>query len=603
MRTERLKQFQKTLVSEYLYRSQFLFLMISLISGFITVGGIGVIQWMQGDYNRAIYDFISLAPFLIFFFLFFVKKKLNLTTIASLSGILFSTIAGFYTGGVYGSALVYHFLIPVLIAFLLRFEQGIYLFITYLIILTSVLILQLTDFLSTVFEIGQLIVVVFNAYLLTTFCAFISHRQEKVLFALNRERFLDSLTGYPNRTRMLRDLSGMQQPALLLVNIDNFKEVNDIFGYRDGDEILIKTADYLQDLLDQGIVYRLSGSDFGILLELNEDDSEILKDILTKQVRKLLSSMEPLSLTEKSLTVDISIGVAFSPVSNVQRMISDCDIALQEAKHNQAKFVFYAPDLETERIFKADLKWKKELEQAIIEKRVFPYYQPIVKNQSGEVEKYECLARFLNNKGSIHLPNEFLPIAQRNNLYSKITRSMLKQVLESINLHKRGVSINLSAIDLNDSFTRHYILTLLNQYKDIGDFVQFEILESEKAASIELIRDFIAEVKEFNCTIAIDDFGSGYSNFDYLSKYDIDVVKIDGSLIKNLHIDKRSYMLVSNILNFCRELNIKTVAEYVHSKEIFDIVKSLGIDYSQGFYFSKPCPIDQLQTFYDELVT
>lgn len=597
MSNEKLKQFQKSLVSEYLKKSQNIFLLFSLIVGFVTVGSIGVVQFFLGDYPRAIYDFVSLIPFVIFFYLFLVKKKVNATTIASLSGILFSTIPAFYSGGIYGSALIYHLLIPVLVAFLVRFEHGRFLFMTYLLIITGVYVLQLTNVQKTYFETGPLSVVVLNAYVLTVFCGFISHRQERILFALNRERYFDSLTGYPNRKRMLRDLSIMDHPALLLVNIDNFKEVNDIFGYRDGDNILIRTADSLQALLDDGIVYRLSGADFGILLEIPDQCEDCQKDFLTREVRNLLSNIEPVNIEEYAVNIQVSIGISYSPVSNIMRMISDSDIALQEAKHNPAKFVFYVPNLETERIFKADLQWKNEIEQAISEKRIFPFYQPIIDNKSRQIVKYECLARLLNNKGSIHLPGEFLPIAQRNNLYPKITRSILKQAFESLNLHNHGISINLGASDLTDSFTRQYIVTLLNQFSHLGECIQFEILESEVIQDPSVIQQFIAEVKEFNCTTAIDDFGSGYSNFDYLSKYDIDMVKIDGSLIKHLDSDNKSFKLVANMVQFCKELNLKTVAEYVHNEAVFEKVQSLGIDYSQGFYFAKPAPIDELEVY------
>lgn len=601
MSKDKLKQFQKSLVSEYLKKSQYIFLLFSLIVGFLTVTSIGIVQLFLGDYPRAMYDFVSLIPFVIFFYLFLVKKKINATTIAALSGILISVIPAFYSGGIYGSALVYHLLIPVLVAFLVRFEHGRFLLLTYLLIIGSMFVLQLSGIVSTYFETGPLMIVVLNGFLLTVFCGFLSHRQERILFALNRERYFDSLTGYPNRKRLLRDLSIMDKPALLLVNIDNFKEVNDIFGYRDGDKILIKTADSLQSLLDDGgIVYRLSGADFGILLDIPDECEDCKKDFLTREVRNLLSNIEPVLIEEYAVNVEVSIGISYSPVSNIIRMISDSDIALQEAKRNPAKFVFYVPDLETERIFKADLEWKNEIEQAISEKRVFPFYQPIIENKSGQIIKYECLARLLNNKGSIHLPAEFLPIAQRNNLYPKITRSILKQAFESLNLHKRGISINLGASDLTDNFTRQYIVTLLNQYSHLGELIQFEILESEKIEDPSLIQDFIKEIKQFNCTTAIDDFGSGYSNFDYLSKYDIDMVKIDGSLIKNLDTDKRSFKLVANMVQFCRELNLKTVAEYVHNEAVFEKVQSLGIDYSQGFYFAKPAPIDEIEIHQSE---
>lgn len=183
-------------------------------------------------------------------------------------------------------------------------------------------------------------------------------------------------------------------------------------------------------------------------------------------------------------------------------------------------------------------------------------------------------------------PIHFLGVAKQTRQYASITQTMIYQAFELFKDKDIHFSINLSILDILEPQTTSYILQMLQEY-NIGSRVIFEIVESESIDNFDGITDFIREVKKYNCKIAIDDFGTGYSNFEYLIKMQADYLKIDGSLIKNLNKDKNALLIVSTIVDFSKKLGMKTVAEFVENEEIFEIVKSIGVDYSQGYYFSE----------------
>ncbi len=164
---------------------------------------------------------------------------------------------------------------------------------------------------------------------------------------------------------------------------------------------------------------------------------------------------------------------------------------------------------------------------------------------------------------------------------------IIQKAFETFRISSNGFSINLSYLDMTNPITTTFIIEKLEEF-DVSPWVTFEILESEGIENYEAISKFINQIKSYGAKIAIDDFGAGYSNFERLAELRVDFIKIDGSLIKNIHINEETKIITRTIVNFAKELGIKTIAEYVHSKDVFDCVKSLGIDYAQGFYIGEP---------------
>lgn len=236
--------------------------------------------------------------------------------------------------------------------------------------------------------------------------------------------------------------------------------------------------------------------------------------------------------------------------------------------------------------YEENLKWVKILKNAIKQNRIVLFYQPIFNNNTGKIEKFEALVRIKEGEKFIS-PFYFLDIAKKAKLYPHITLEVVKQAFQTSRDYNVEVSINLSIKDiLNDVV----VLEIFNQLKNNSANITFELLESEGIQNLDEVLEFIKQVKTYGAKIAIDDFGSGYSNFEYLLRLKVDYLKIDSSLIKNVHTDKESRIIVETITDFSKKLDIKTIAEFVHCEEVFKVVKEIGIDYSQGFYLGEPKP-------------
>nr|WP_267905531.1 EAL domain-containing protein [Nitrosophilus alvini] len=235
------------------------------------------------------------------------------------------------------------------------------------------------------------------------------------------------------------------------------------------------------------------------------------------------------------------------------------------------------------------MEWVKKIKKAINYDRVVPYFQPIFDNRTGSAVSFECLMRMTDENYDLYLPGDFLEIAKKSRLYSELTKKMVTKCCEHFQNIDCKFSINLSVDDILNEEVVWYIKDEIKKYK-VEDKIVFEIVESEGIEEYEEIAKFISDMKKMGCKIAVDDFGTGYSNFEHLLKLQIDYIKIDASLIKNLEHDKNAEIIVKTIVDFANRLGIGTVAEFVSSDKILAKVKKLGIGYSQGFFLGKPAP-------------
>ncbi len=229
------------------------------------------------------------------------------------------------------------------------------------------------------------------------------------------------------------------------------------------------------------------------------------------------------------------------------------------------------------------------IKTAIDNRKIISYFQPIVNNQTQKIEKYESLVRLVTEDGQLLTPLYFLDTAKKGRYYSKITKIVLENSFAALyKISEAAISINLSVHDIERDEITHYIENLLVQHEDEAHRIIFELLESEDIKDFALIKQFIQKVKAKGVKIAIDDFGTGYSNFERLLSYEPDILKIDGSLIKNIHNNQINQHIVETVMLFAKKQNLSTVAEFVENETIYEIVRDMGIDYSQGFYFGKP---------------
>lgn len=393
----------------------------------------------------------------------------------------------------------------------------------------------------------------------------------------------DKLTGLHNRLKLIEDLKNKKNVKLILINIDSFKEINNVYGYEIGDKVLKTLAERLKSFVSNHNlwVYKLSGDEFAILV-----DRHFPQNAFKMFINGLIYYVEsnPIKINDYLIKIDITLGIADGTEENLKNLLEKADMALKYAKQQKKHYMFYRKDLDIQKKYQENRYWLNVLKNAIKQDNLIAYYQGIFNNKTNKIEKYESLIRLkLENK--IISPFFFLEVAKKSKLYPEITKKIFSEAVEYAKDHE--ISINLSVMDILNEHTVSYIL---NTLKNNNLKITFEILESEGIENYAEVCQFIKNVKEYGCKIAIDDFGSGYSNFAHILNLDVDYLKIDASLIKNLDTNKNSQIVVETIVGFAKKLGIKTVAEFVHSKEVFDKVVEMGIDYSQGYYISEPKP-------------
>ncbi len=396
---------------------------------------------------------------------------------------------------------------------------------------------------------------------------------------------IDALTNLHDRVTLVQDINAMDKPKLIILNIDSFKDINEYYGNEAGDYVLCEVADILRNLaLQEGLnLYRIGADEFALL-----EDAILDIDRYEELSIKILHLFKGKIIDNPNYKDEIEINVTLGFALEKDHILKKASMALKEAKIKQIDYQCYFKRIDDKKEYINQIKWSKFIRSAIKDDRVIPFYQPIF-NAQRKVIKYECLARILDENEEIIPPGLFMSVSKKVKRYADIEKLLIEKSFAKISKTSDIVSVNLLARDMSDSNVSNFVISMLKKYR-VSKQVVFEILEDENITQIERAENFIQRLKKMGCKIAIDDFGTGYSNFSYLMKLDPDYIKIDGSLIKNVHKDKNSYAIVSSIIAFARELNIKTIAEFVHSEEIFDICLDLGIDEFQGFYLGEPSP-------------
>ncbi|NPU99806.1 MAG: bifunctional diguanylate cyclase/phosphodiesterase [Brevinematales bacterium] len=400
------------------------------------------------------------------------------------------------------------------------------------------------------------------------------------LETMKKQLVTDQLTRLPNRTALVCDIRNSKVSHLILINIDGFKELNDFYGHPGGDEILKQVAQSLEERAHSGRVYRLYADEFAILIDKQMKPDEL--NYIIENIR-LHFKRDSFKLEAEEIKINVTMGIS----EGNAKLLEMADIALGMAKKEH---IGYKYAMDWEKIYSEygeNLAILKTLRNAIDNDRIVPYFQPIYDNRTRKIEKFETLVRVIDDEGKVIPPLLFLDIAKKTKLYPYITKTMIKKSFEKFYHTPWQFSINLSVDDINDYDTSEYIQLSLKE-SGMANQVVFEITESEGIENFDTVSEFISQVKELGCKIAIDDFGTGYSNFSYLISLNVDFLKIDASLIRNLPSDKNLQIIVETIVSFSHRLGISTIAEFVHSSEVQDKVVSMGIHHSQGYFIGKP---------------
>ncbi len=410
----------------------------------------------------------------------------------------------------------------------------------------------------------------------------IDKKNRKLLYLLNN----DSLTNLPNRFKLLNDVKDSKVKSLVLINIDNFKQINNFYGFSVGDELLKwigqSLHNYANDIPEIIDIYKLPSDEFAILTNRSLNSAEIETFLDFKVVVG-----QPFIYESHEIYITLTVGIAnllFEDMAN--NLLLQANIALKKAKKERKPYLFFNDTMDTNKMYEKNLLWTKKLKFALEDNRVVPFFQPIV-DKHNRANKFECLVRMIDDDKIIS-PYFFLDISKVTKQYPKITKQVFKKSFEYFRDSSCEFSINISIEDILDSDVTHFIKSYLEKDILVASRITFEILESEGIENYQDVSSFIKELKKFGCKIAIDDFGSGYSNFEHILRLDVDYLKIDGSLIKNIDKDANSKVIVESIVSFAKKLGIKTVAEFVHSEDVDRVVLELGIDYRQGYFLGEP---------------
>jgi len=412
----------------------------------------------------------------------------------------------------------------------------------------------------------------------------------------------DALTGLANR-RLFRDrvehalLSAKRANegfALMLLDLDRFKEINDTLGHQTGDAVLEELANRLRGVSRASdTVARLGGDEFALVLEGASDGTSAL--FVAERIRRALD--EPFAIDGLTLQLETSIGIAVFPEhgTDAESLLRHADIALYASKEAHVPVVY---ETKHNQHSHARLGLVGEIKRAIEDKEFVLHYQPEVDLSTGETTRVEALIRWLHPARGLLLPDAFIPVARQSALIRPITRYVLDAALgQSRAWHDAGVpvtvAVNLAERDLADSRLEEEVSEALRRWKLDPPTLELEIPESAVMTDPERVQKMLHRLSRRGVRLAIDDFGSGYASFSHLKELPVDVLKIDKSFVQNMGTNDDDDAIVRSTIELAHSLGLRVVAEGVESEEILERLAALGCDLAQGYCLSKPVPADQ----------
>ena len=389
------------------------------------------------------------------------------------------------------------------------------------------------------------------------------------------------------KKQLIADLSYVDNPTLIFLQIANYDLFKEFYS-----ETLMHTFEfefeqvilnYFPTSFGLKKVYNLNGGLFGFL-----KNEEVKDEELYVTLQKVIERFKEIGISFKETNYDVDICISYANEGN--HILDDVYIGIQHGLKYKLPIV-NAKNFHRRAQIEARNKLKNigMIKDALAKEGSFvSYFQPIINNKTGEIEKYESLVRLIDKRGNMISPYQFLDIAKKTGYYSDITELVIQNSFDALDHTDKDITINLSSSDIENRHIRELLWSLIIKENHIGR-VTFELLEDEEVKDFEIVKDFILKSKQQGkVKIAIDDFGSGYSNYERLLEFQPDILKIDGSLIKNIVNDSYSRHVVESIIVFAKKQHIKTIAEFVVNEEILETIKELGIDYSQGYYLGEP---------------
>lgn len=435
----------------------------------------------------------------------------------------------------------------------------------------------------------------------------IVHRLQQLEQKLSQMAFCDSLTGLANKSKLIdridqfikRSRRSQTMGALLYLDLNQFKQLNDSIGNTSGDQILIEVAERLTSRIrSHDLLARVGGDEFVLWLEdlQNVAEAQIVAE-------KFLSIFyEPFLLKADPVNLQGSIGIALYPQDARERdsLLKNAEEAMCRAKDDAKRHIaFYR--VQTTQQAKVSLRLETELYQALKNREFELHYQPKIDAHSGELRGAEALIRWNHPTRGMVMPNDFIPYAEQTSLISQLGEYVLERALEQLRIWRKNspvemsISVNLSGRQLNDDDINS-ILRILGINIDLAPFIVIELTETFLMHHAHSAVGMLERLKKSGVKLSIDDFGTGYSSLGYLKRFRVDELKIDRMLIHEIEEDSNDRIISSAVIAMAHTLGLSVVAEGVESAGQIEILRQSGCDLFQGFYFDKPL---DAETFYE----
>lgn len=411
----------------------------------------------------------------------------------------------------------------------------------------------------------------------------------------------DSLTNLFNRRKCLEEIQiqvdlacrYQHQSALLFIDLDQFKYINDTFGHLAGDECLIQVSQTLKSSVrSSDILSRLGGDEFAIIMPIVKKNEA---EAFAQQLLQRLSSQR-ICYGEQCSYISASVGLVIFPLHGTQpsELLAKADVAMYNAKNQgRNRFHIFKDDGSDAEFMEEKVHWVNEIKNALSDNRFKLFFQPIIDIASNTISHYEVLVRMVSKSGEIIPPSQFIETAERFGLIYEIDKWVIKNAIEAQNSLPESnevpsIAINLSGRHFGSDECFQLVNQMIHKYNVKPEKLIFEVTETVALENFDQARDFINSLRNLGCRFALDDFGVGFASFQYLKSLPVDFIKIDGNFIRELHIEAQDQVFVKAIWTVANSLGICTIAEYVENEEILNELKDVGVEMGQGFYWSEP---------------
>lgn len=456
--------------------------------------------------------------------------------------------------------------------------------------------------------------------ILTNYIFICSDISEKKNFEKKLEHLAhhDHLTDLPNRLLLnsqLRDTlfhaeRENKKTAVLFLDLDHFKKINDSLGHHTGDAILVEVTERLKcSIRKKDILTRHGGDEFILIMENIDSNNDIVV-----MAKKLIECINPeFNINNQSYYLGVSIGISVFPDhgNSISELIIKADLAMYKAKENgRNNFKFYTPELDSN--FRDRIKIETDLHDAIKNNEFIFHYQPQVSLHNNQIVGVECLIRWQHPKLGLIYPGNFIDIAEETDLMVPIGLQVIDSACAQMSAWRKiGIDVGIMAINISgkqivNEKLEVYVSQALKIHNLPPHTIELEITENYIMEQSEQSIDTLKKLRDSSVNISIDDFGTGYSSLNYLKKLPINKIKIDRSFINDIPSDPHDIAIIDAVIGISKSLNLKVIAEGIENKKQYDFLKKNGCDEYQGYYFSKPLPADEFELLfknYNEIIT